>query len=177
MCGEVQAQADSLKSLNSDSATTEQGSSQDFIEAIQSAPPEMEDGGQPTISELLEIKLGTIKDPKSIFVSTMLNNEEVVQYEQILWEFNDVFTWGYQDMSGLDPHVAIHKLVLFEGIKLIKQPQQYFHPKLTIQTNAEVDKLKKANFIREVRHPAWLASIVPLWKKNGQLWIYVDLRT
>jgi len=48
--------------------------------------------------------------------------------------------------------------------------------KLTIQIEVEVDKLIKANFIREVQYPTWLANIVPVQKKNGQLRICVDFR-
>ena len=55
----------------------------------------MEDGGQATIDELRQINLGTIDEPKPIFVSTVLNNEEVAQYEQLLREYKDVFAWGY----------------------------------------------------------------------------------
>jgi len=50
-------------------------------------------------------------------------------------------------MPGLDSNVAVHKLVVSEGVKLVKKPQWRFHPELTIQINAEVDKLIKANFI------------------------------
>ena len=54
------------------------------VEAVQAAPPEIEDGGQTTIDHLREINLGATDDLKPIFVSTMLNDEEVVQYEQLL---------------------------------------------------------------------------------------------
>ena len=97
-CDEVQVHTDSLKGLDGASVDIKQGSSEDFVEAIQPALPEMEDGGQATIDELREINLGTIDEPKPIFVSTILNNEEVVQYEQLLREYKDVFAWGYQDM-------------------------------------------------------------------------------
>ena len=83
----------------------------------------------------------------------MLNDEEVAQYEQLLQEYKDIFAWGYQDMPGLDPNVVIHKWVVPESIKPIKQPQQRFRPELTIQINVEGDKLIKANFIREVQYP------------------------
>ena len=66
-------------------------------------------------------------------------------------EYKDVFAWGYQDMPSLDRNVAIHMLAVFEGVKTKKQPQRYFHLKLTIQINAEVDKLIKAKFICEVQ--------------------------
>jgi len=66
--------------------------------------------------------LGTIEDPKPIFVSAILNDEEMAQYEQLLQEYKDVFTWGYQDMPDLDPNVAVHKLAVSEGVKPVKQP-------------------------------------------------------
>ena len=115
----------------------------------------MEDVRWATIDELRGINLGTTDDPKPIFVSTMLNDEEVVQYEQLLWEYKDAFAWGYQDVSGLDPNVVVHKLAISEGVKPMKQPQHRFRPELTIQINVEVDKLIKANFICEVQYPAY----------------------
>ena len=40
----------------------------------------------------------------------------------------------------------------------------------------EVNKLIEAGFIREVKYPTWIANIVPVRKKNGQLRICVDFR-
>lgn len=40
------------------------------------ATQELEDGGQTTIDELVEINLGTEDDPRPIFVSASLSNEE-----------------------------------------------------------------------------------------------------
>jgi len=74
MCGEIQV--NSPKGLNDD-LTLEQGPFQDFVEAIQPLPPEMEDGDQATIDWLQEMNLGTTDDPKPIFVSAILNDEEV----------------------------------------------------------------------------------------------------
>ena len=41
---------------------------------------------------------------------------------------------------------------------------------------AEVDKLIKAGFIKEIQYPRWLANIVPVEKKNGQIRVCVDFR-
>jgi len=174
MCGEVQAQDDSPECPEDSSIPIEQEPCRYFVDAIQAAPPEIEDGGQATIDELRKINLGTTKDPKSIFVSAILNDQELAQYEQILQEYKDVLTWRYQDMLSLDPNIVVHKLAISEGVKLVKQPQQRFHPELTIKINAEVDKLIRANFICEVQYPIWLANIVPVRKKNGHLQICVD---
>ena len=80
----------------------------------------MKDGGKATFDGLREINLGTTDGPKSIFVSTILSYEEVIQYKQLFWEYKDVFAWGYQDIPGLDPNVTVYKLAFFEGVKLIK---------------------------------------------------------
>jgi len=63
MCDKVQV--NSPKSLDDD-LTPEQEPFQDFVEAVQPAPPEMGDGGQATINELHQINLGTTDDPKPI---------------------------------------------------------------------------------------------------------------
>jgi len=108
-CEEVQVHANSTKRLDGDVVDIKQGSSEDFVEAIQPALLEMEDGGQATIDELRETNLGTTHEPKPIFASSMLNHEEMAQYEQLLQEYKAIFASGYQDMPGLDPNVVIHK--------------------------------------------------------------------
>ena len=81
----------------------------------------MEDVGQAIMDELQDINLGTTKDPEPIFMSAMLNDEEVAQYEQLFQEYKDLLGWGYWDILGLDPNVIVHKLVASKGVKPIKQ--------------------------------------------------------
>ena len=51
------------------------------------APQEVEDGGQPTIDELVQINLGTEEDPRPTFVSATLTLEERESYNSFLMEF------------------------------------------------------------------------------------------
>ena len=39
-----------------------------------------------------------------------------------------------------------------------------------------VNKLIEVGFIREVQYPEWIFNIVPVKKKNGQIWVCVDFR-
>ena len=64
-------------------------------------------------------------------------------------------------MPGLDPSVATHKLAIDPQFRPIKQHLRRFRPKLQDDIIAEVDKLIKAGFIKEVQYPRWLANIVP----------------
>jgi hypothetical protein len=58
----------------------------------------------------------------------------------------------------------------------VKQGQRKYRLELLPQIEAEVDKLIVAGFIREVKYPTWVSSIVPVKKKNGQIRICVDFR-
>ena len=47
---------------------------------------------------------------------------------------------------------------------------------MALQVKEEVDKLHKAKFIKVVLYPQWVANIVPVIKKNGQVRICIDFR-
>lgn len=79
-------------------------------------------------------------------------------------------------MPGLDPNAAMHKLAISPDILPVKEPQRKFHPELAERKKEEVQKLKDAGFIREEKYPDWLANIVPIKKKNGQIRVCIDFR-
>ncbi|KAL0433518.1 UNVERIFIED_CONTAM: hypothetical protein Slati_2686100 [Sesamum latifolium] len=71
--------------------------------------------------------------------------------------------------------VAIHYLVR-HGARLIKQSQRVLHPDLIRCIEIEVNKLIDVGFIREVKYPTWISSIMHVKKMNGQIRICVDFR-
>ncbi|XP_074284154.1 uncharacterized protein LOC141608708 [Silene latifolia] len=113
------------------------------------APETLEDGGQSTVDELKELNLGTIEDPRPIYVGAL---------------------------SRLRKKKRIHRLAIKKGTSPKKQPQRRFRPELVPEIEKEVNKLIEAGFIREVKYSTWIANIVPVRKKNGQLRICVDFR-
>ncbi|KAH7843602.1 hypothetical protein Vadar_018648 [Vaccinium darrowii] len=50
------------------------------------APPQLEDGGQPTIDDLKELNLGTPDEPRPIFVSALLSPEEEKAFTRTILE-------------------------------------------------------------------------------------------
>ncbi|KAG9450295.1 hypothetical protein H6P81_010260 [Aristolochia fimbriata] len=94
----------------------------------------------------------------------------------LLREYHDIFAWNNTEMPGLDPRVAIHKLAVHPSVRPVKQSQRRFRPELVPKIEKEVDKLIAANFIREVKYPSWIANIVPVKKKTGQIRVCVDFR-
>ncbi|XP_031090967.1 uncharacterized protein LOC115995960 [Ipomoea triloba] len=145
-------------------------------EDAEEAPHELEGGVQAAIDELKEIDLGTTKNPRPILISTLLSNEDEKIYVELLKEYIDVFAWTYKEMPGLDPKVAVHRLVVKKACRPVKQAQRRFRPELIPSIEGEVNKLIEAGFIREVKYPTWISSIVPVRKKNGQIRVCVNFR-
>lgn len=76
------------------------------------APQQLEDGGQPSINELVEINLRTEDDRRPIFIRATLLGEEREDHRSSLTEYKDYIAWNYKEMSRLNPHVATHKLAI-----------------------------------------------------------------
>ncbi|KAG9453148.1 hypothetical protein H6P81_006052 [Aristolochia fimbriata] len=145
-------------------------------EELGEAPAVFEEGGQATIDQLKKGNLGTEEDPRPTFLSTSLSVTEEKEYVPLLSEYKDVFALSYTEMPGLDSTIAVHKLAVKIGVKPVKQTERRFRPELIPEIAKEVDKLFKANFIREVKYLSWIANIVPVKKKNGKIQVCVDFR-
>ncbi|KAL0406230.1 UNVERIFIED_CONTAM: hypothetical protein Slati_3936900 [Sesamum latifolium] len=138
-------------------------------EDAEDAPVELEEGVKATVDELREVNLGNTEDPRPIYTSASLTQEEEEAYIMLLHEFKDVFAWSYKKMPGLDPKVAVHHLSVRKGARPVKQGQRRFRSELIPLIETEVNKLIEVGFIREVKYPMWISSIVPVRKKNGQI--------
>ena len=86
----------------------------------------------------------------------------------------EVFAWSHKDMPGISPEVIVHVLNVDRDMKLVKQKRRKFAPKRVEVVAVEVEKLLKAQFIREVYYPDWLANVVLVKKSNGKWKMCMD---
>ncbi|KAL0446059.1 UNVERIFIED_CONTAM: hypothetical protein Slati_1733800 [Sesamum latifolium] len=109
------------------------------------AVPEFEEGVKTNVDELKEINLGDIENPRSIYISVLLTEDEEKAYVDLLHEFKDVFAWLYKEMLDLEPKVAVHQLSIRKGARPVKQAQHRFRPKLVplIKVLLRLDSFKR----------------------------------
>ncbi|KAG9458214.1 hypothetical protein H6P81_002722 [Aristolochia fimbriata] len=157
------------------SVTDDEQEEEEFV--LKEAPAEFEEGGQSTVDKLKKVDLGTAEGPRPTFLSASLTANEEVEYMALLRKYRHIFAWNYTEMPDLDPRVAVHKLAVHPSVRPVKQSQRRFRPELVPEIEKEVDKLIAANFIREVKYPSWIANIVPVKKKTGQIRLMVDATT
>ena len=95
----------------------------------------------------IQVNLGSQDHPKPIFISESLSLTEREELMVLVREYIDVFAWNYEDMPGLDPQVAIHRLNIKPDAKPVKQQQRRFRPNIMEAIEAEVHKLIACGFI------------------------------
>ena len=123
----------------------------------------------PTEDQVQEVNLGTRDHPRPTYINAHIKGRELKDFVYFLQEFVDCFAWTYAEMLGLVPEIVVHKLNISKYVKLIKQDQRRTKLEIMEKIENEVQKLPDVQFIREEQHPYWLANIVPLTKKNGQI--------
>ncbi|KAL6125060.1 hypothetical protein ACLB2K_077568 [Fragaria x ananassa] len=72
-------------------------------------------------------------------------------------------------MPGLNPSLVCHTLNVELGAKPVVQTRRNYHKEDEVQIKQEIKKLLACSFIKPIKHPTWLANIVPVKKKNGQV--------
>jgi len=101
-----------------------------------------------------------VANPKPIFTSKSLSPPEKEDLISLVREYIDVFAWNYEDMSELDPEVAMHRLNINPNAKHVKQQQRRFCLEIIEAIQFEVKKHIGSGFMREEQHPDWVANFI-----------------
>ena len=72
---------------------------------------------EPTFETL---NLGNDENPHLIKIGLTLNEKERKDLKELLTEFQEVFTWSYEDMLGIDPKIAQHHIDTHAHMVLVK---------------------------------------------------------
>ncbi|XP_042401049.1 uncharacterized protein LOC121991090 [Zingiber officinale] len=95
---------------------------------------------------------------------------------QCLIRNRDVFAWSTEELPGVKPEVAEHKLHLLTDSRPVKQKKRNFSVDQNKIIRAEVDQLRKAGHVREVQFPSWLSNVVLVKKPNNKWRVCIDIR-
>ena len=122
------------------------------IEHINEATPRLQDDQHKVQDPLEEINLGTEKEPKITYVSSLLKEEVKKELVTLLKEFKDCFAWDYTEMPGLDREVVEHRLPIKPEFHPFQQPPTRMSKEVELKVKDEIEKLLKAGFIRPTRY-------------------------
>jgi hypothetical protein len=122
------------------------------------------------------IILGTPKNPKNINLDKTIYKEERKAYLKLFRQYQEFFSWSYRDLKNYDTRIIQHTIPLNPEIKSFQQKLRKYHPSLQPLMCQEFKKLLDAKMIFQVRHFAWVANLVPVRKKSGEIRLCIDFR-
>ena len=90
--------------------------------------------------------------------------------------FVDMFSWSYEDLKTYDTSIIQHKIPLKRDTKPFQKKLRRINPTLLSFIEKEVKKLLDAKIIVPLRYSTWVANLVPVRKKNGEIRLCVYFR-
>ena len=91
-------------------------------------------------------------------------------------QFDDIFAWEYNDLKTYDTNIIQHKNPLEKNTIPFKQKLRPINPFLLPLVEKESKKLLDVKIIVPLRYSKWIANIVVVRKKNGEIRLCVDFR-
>ena len=119
--------------------------------------------------ETVDCNIGTAASPKIIKLSKHLSAEQRDRYVALMKEYVDTFAWSYEDLKEFDSSIIQHKIPLKEGVQPFKQKLRQINSALFPVIEKELKKLLDAKIIVPLRYSEWVANLVPVRKKNGEI--------
>ena len=130
----------------------------------------------PSGTEVKDCNIGTNEDPKIINISKNLPPEAKKDYFALLKKYSKVFAWKYEDLKVYDTLVIQHTIPIKDNEKPFRKKLRRINPLLLPSIEKEIKKLFDAKIIVALRHSKWLANVVPVRKKNGEIRICIEFR-
>jgi len=60
----------------------------------------------------MKLNLGIDANPQMVKINARLETNKMMEVEQMLKEFKNVFAWTYKNLKGIPPELAKHKIEL-----------------------------------------------------------------
>jgi hypothetical protein len=111
---------------------------------------------------------------RTVMIGAEISTEDEDRLLQFLHNNHDVFAWSKSDLTGVHRSVIEHALNTDPRVKPKLQRQRPMLADRVRYAEAEVQKLLDTRIIREVQYPVWVANVVMVPKKNGNMRMCID---
>jgi hypothetical protein len=126
--------------------------------------------------DVFQFNVANEENPKYVNLASHLTNKQKSEYGELLKEFSDIFAWQYSDLKTYHTDIIQHKIPLKKDTKPFRQKLRSFNPMLLPTMEKEIKKMLDAKIIIPLRYSEWIANLVPVRKKNGEIRLCVDFR-
>jgi hypothetical protein len=131
---------------------------------------------QPQPKEVEDCDIGTKEEPRIVKISKYLPPEMKGKYANLLQQYKDVFAWSYNELRTYDTIVIEHKIPLKPDVKPFRHKLRKINPILLPMVEKEVKNILDAKIIVPLRYFDWVANLVTVRKKSGEIILCMDFR-
>lgn len=100
-------------------------------------------------------------------IKTQLSQHIKKELVTFLMVNRDILAWSHSNIYGISPDIACHTLNVNPKAMPVKQKKARNEP-TEVTALKEVKKLLANEFIREAKHPKWIANPVIVKKSKGK---------
>jgi hypothetical protein len=113
---------------------------------------------------------------KNLLIGVDCSPEEIQLYTTLFKEYQSIFAWTYDEMSGIDPWIVEHEIKTYPNVKPVRQKLWAVNPRKAPAIKAEIEKLLKVGFIYPAPLTEWVSNLVAVNKKDGKIHVCTDFR-
>ena len=110
---------------------------------------------KPELKQLLDhLKYVFLGENKTlpVIISNKLNDEQGKKLIVVLKVHKDAIGWTIADIKGISPTTCMHKILLEEGARPVRQPQRRLNPPMMKVVKTKILKLLQAGIIFPISH-------------------------
>lgn len=108
-------------------------------------------------------------------VGKYVSSEDKKKLARYCDEYEGVLAWFYDNLRGYDPNIIQHTIELANEAKPVWWKQRPVNPKIESLIAQELKNLIESRIIYPIKYSTWVSNLVPIRRKNGDIWLYVDL--
>ena len=112
------------------------------------------------------LKYVFLEEDKPVVISNALTTEEENRLVDILKKHREAIGWHISDLKGISPAYCMHRIMMEEDYKPVRQPQRRLNPTMKEEVRKEVLKLLEAGLIYPIFDSAWVSPVQVVPKKG-----------
>ncbi|RDX62939.1 hypothetical protein CR513_58680, partial [Mucuna pruriens] len=103
-----------------------------------------------------------------VIIANILHQEQEDKLLEVLRQHKKAMEWKLADLPGINPSICMHRILMEEEIKPIRQQQRRLNPTLLDVVKKEVTKLLAVGIIYPISDSQWV-SLVQLVPKKSEM--------
>ncbi|XP_052725956.1 uncharacterized protein LOC108320155 [Vigna angularis] len=106
-------------------------------------------------------------EKKPVIISTSLDSVQEEKLLGVLRKHKKAIGWSLADIPGINPSTCMHRILLEDGAKPVRQPQRRQNSVIMDVIKKEVTKLLQVGIIYPISDSQWVSPIHVVPKKTG----------